>query len=107
MPGSRAPAWEITNIDCPGAFACKVNTTTEPLPETPPEAGGRVAVICNVPAGEYGLRAWNDLGAETRQTITLGTSGGAPIAEAKLELRETLRVVSHTNKFGKSYPEKY
>jgi len=64
-------------------------------------------VICNVPAGEYGLRAWNDLGAETRQTITLGTSGGAPIAEAKLELRETLRVVSHTNKFGKSYPEKY
>src|SRR5262245_58140862 len=49
MPGSRAPPCEITNIDCPGAFACMVSTTTDPFPETPPEEGGRVAVTCTVP----------------------------------------------------------
>jgi plastocyanin/cytochrome c556 len=64
-------------------------------------------VICNVPSGEYTLRAWNDLGAEARQHITLGAAGSSAIVEAKLDLQETLHVVAHNNKFGKAYPEKY
>src|SRR3954453_22391160 len=36
----------------PGAFATNVKVKTEPLPVTPPEPGGRVAVICNFPPAE-------------------------------------------------------
>ena len=49
MPGSNteAPAMSIT--DSPTDLADKVTTNTVPEPDTPPELGGRVPVICNVP----------------------------------------------------------
>lgn len=61
-------------------------------------------VICAVPDGDYVLRTWNDMGAESREPIQV--SGGA-VYPARAELRETRRAVSHTNKYGKTYPEKY
>jgi hypothetical protein len=64
-------------------------------------------VICNVPAGEYTLRAWNDLGASASENLSLGSAAAGPIAVATLALKETLRVVRHNNKFGKAYPDKY
>jgi plastocyanin/cytochrome c556 len=64
-------------------------------------------VICNVPAGEYTLRAWNDLGASASENLSLGSAAAGPLAVATLALKETLRVVRHNNKFGKAYPDKY
>ncbi len=61
-------------------------------------------VVCGVPDGEYVLRAWNDMGAEVREPISLA---GGRVHEERLELRETRRAVSHTNKHGKPYPSKY
>lgn len=64
-------------------------------------------VICNVPPGEYSLRAWNDLGAEARQSLSVETGPRGSVTVTSLELKETLRSVAHGNKFGKPYPEKY
>jgi plastocyanin/cytochrome c556 len=64
-------------------------------------------VVCNAPAGDYLLRAWNDLGAETSQSLTLGTGSDGPVSLPPLDLKESLRVVRHNNKFGNPYPEKY
>ncbi len=61
-------------------------------------------VICGVPDGEYVLRAWNDMGAESRQAIRVG---GDTLHAAHVELRETRRAVTHTNKYGKPYSDKY
>lgn len=61
-------------------------------------------VICGVPDGDYSLRAWNDMGAETRQPITLA---GGRVFEANLALAETSRVSTHNNKYGKPYSGKY
>ncbi len=57
-------------------------------------------VICGVPDGEYVLRAWNDMGAESRETIQLR---GDIVHDASIGLRETRRSLTHTNKFGKPY----
>ena len=64
-------------------------------------------VICNVPAGEYTLRAWNDLGASASESLVLGPAAAGTTSVATLALKETLRVVRHNNKFGKAYPDKY
>jgi plastocyanin/cytochrome c556 len=64
-------------------------------------------VICNVPAGEYSLRAWNDLGAETSQKLTLASGADGLFTVPALALKESLRVVRHTNKFGRAYSDKY
>jgi len=64
-------------------------------------------VICNAPAGEYSLRAWNDLGAEASQSVSLGSGSDGPVQVETLELRESLRVVRHNDKFGKPYRERY
>jgi len=64
-------------------------------------------VICNAPSGEYSLRAWNDLGAEASRSLSLGTAAGEPISVPELELKESLRVVRHNDKFGKPYSDKY
>lgn len=64
-------------------------------------------VIGNVPAGEYTLRAWNDLGASASQSLSLRPGALGPLAIAPLALTESLRVVRHNNKFGKAYPDKY
>ncbi len=67
------------------------------------DRGGRF-VICNVPDGEYILRGWNDKGAEA--SVPLVVSGEHAI-ETSLSLAETRRSLTHTNKFGKPYAEKY
>jgi len=64
-------------------------------------------VICNVPAGEYTLRAWNDLGASASERLSLGSGAAGPTAVTTIALKETLRVVRHNDKFGKAYPDKY
>jgi plastocyanin/cytochrome c556 len=64
-------------------------------------------VICNVPDGDYVLRAWNDHGAEARQPVHVDDSSGGFVSSAQLELHETLHVVGHDNKFGKPYSGKY
>ncbi len=64
-------------------------------------------VICNVPAGEYTLRAWNDLGAEASQKLALGAGGDGPVVVPPLPLKESLRVVRHNDKFGRPYSDKY
>jgi plastocyanin/cytochrome c556 len=61
-------------------------------------------VLCGVPDGDYALRAWNDLGAESRQAISV--SGGR-VHEADIALAETSRVFAHNNKYGKPYTDKY
>ena len=61
-------------------------------------------VVCGVPDGEYVLRAWNDMGAEFRESIQV--SGGS-VLDTRFALTETRRSVQHSNKFGKPYPSKY
>jgi hypothetical protein len=61
-------------------------------------------VICGVPDGEYVLRAWNDMGGESLETIRVV---GDTVHAASIELRETRRAVTHTNKHGKPYSGKY
>lgn len=61
-------------------------------------------VITGVPDGEYALRAWNDMGAESRQTLQLIDG---QVVRASIALQETQRAVEHTNKFGKPYSGKY
>jgi plastocyanin len=61
-------------------------------------------VLCGVPDGEYVLRAWNDMGAESRETLRVE---GGLVFDRSIELRETRRAVTHTNKYGKPYPGKY
>jgi hypothetical protein len=67
------------------------------------DPAGRFAV-CGVPDGEYLLRAWNDMGAEASQRVQLV---GGQVFETRLALQETRRGLSHANKFGKPYSEKY
>ena len=67
------------------------------------DAAGRFAV-CGAPDGQYVLRAWNDMGAEVSQPLELA---GGQVFERRITLRETRRVLSHANKFGKPYAEKY
>ena len=61
-------------------------------------------VVCGVPDGEYALRAWNDMGAESRQAISVT---GGRVHEANIQLAETSRVFAHNNKYGKPYTDKY
>src|SRR5262249_17268743 len=61
-------------------------------------------VVCGVPDGDYALRAWNDMGGESRQDISV--SGGR-VFETNIELAETSRSFSHNNKYGKPYTGKY
>jgi plastocyanin len=61
-------------------------------------------VLCGVPDGDYVLRAWNDMGAETREPIHVG---GNTVLPVHVELRETRRAVTHANKYGKPYSGKY
>jgi plastocyanin len=61
-------------------------------------------VITGVPSGAYTLRAWNDMGAETRQEVRLSDG---QVLRARIVLEETRRAVEHTNKFGKPYSGKY
>lgn len=67
------------------------------------DARGRF-VITGVEDGEYTLRLWNDRGAEARRALKL--QGGEWVA-VELQGRETVRVLSHRNKHGKPYQEKY
>lgn len=67
------------------------------------DSAGRFT-IGGMPDGEYRLRAWNDLGAESGRGIVLA---GGRVVEVELELRETKRTLQHTNKFGKSYGGDY
>jgi plastocyanin len=67
------------------------------------DADGRF-VLCDVPDGTYRLRAWNDRGAEAGQDLELR---GGRLQRVQLELQETHRVLTHTNKFGKPYSGKY
>ncbi len=62
-------------------------------------------VLCGIPDGEYVLRAWNDMGAESLPRTVRVRGGGA--FEADVALQETRRSVRHSNKYGKPYPEKY
>jgi plastocyanin len=61
-------------------------------------------VITGVPDGEYTLRAWNDMGAESRQPLEL--HGGA-VVRPSIELNETRRALTHLDKFGKPYSGDY
>lgn len=67
------------------------------------DAAGRF-VISDVPDGHWTLRAWNDLGAETRLELTLENREWR---ELSLQLAETKRIVPHKNKFGLPYRQKY
>jgi plastocyanin/cytochrome c556 len=61
-------------------------------------------VVCDVPDGDYTLRAWNDMGAESRQAISVA---GGRVVEANIALAETTRSFDHNNKYGKPYTGKY
>ena len=61
-------------------------------------------VISGVPDGEYVLRAWNDMGAESRRSVKL--EAGC-VMQVPITLEETRHAVAHTNKFGKPYSGKY
>ena len=51
--------------------------------------------------------SWNDLGAETSQKLTLASGADGLVTVPALALKESLRVVRHTNKFGRAYSDKY
>ena len=61
-------------------------------------------VISGIPDGEYVLRAWNDMGAESRRNVKL--ENGC-VMQAPITLEETRHALTHTNKFGKPYSGKY
>lgn len=67
------------------------------------DAQGRY-VLTGVEAGDYVLRAWNDMGAEATRAIRVTDSGWLA---ADLELDETVRVLTHRNKLGQPYRRKY
>jgi hypothetical protein len=67
------------------------------------DAAGRYT-LGGVPDGEYRLRAWSDLGAETARDVVLA---GEQVLEIPLGLRESKRTLQHTNKFGKPYGGDY
>lgn len=60
--------------------------------------------IDDIPPGEYTLRVWHELGGEITKKILL--SAGENHVEA-LRISSTVASLSHRNKFGKPYRDKY
>lgn len=63
-----------------------------------------VCVITDVPDGEYTLRSWNALGAESQKKIVISENS---VSRAEFKIVETRRSGKHKNKFGQSYRGKY
>src|SRR5581483_11831988 len=49
IPGFWSPPRALVIADCPSDFSMTAKVLTEPFPDTPPDPGGRVAVICRAP----------------------------------------------------------
>jgi plastocyanin len=62
-------------------------------------ASGR-CIISGIPDGTFNVRTWQQLGGESRQSVTLS---GASVMQVPLNVREAKRSLAHRNKYGQKY----
>ncbi|MFK7741988.1 MAG: hypothetical protein AB8H80_16855 [Planctomycetota bacterium] len=63
--------------------------------------------IPDVRAGTYTLRVWHALAKELRQPLTVAKEHEDDVLRIDLQLQETKRRISHTDKHGRAYRRKY
>ena len=79
-------------------MTCSILVLNNPFFSTTGVSGR--CIISGIPDGTFNVRTWQQLGGESRQSVTLS---GSSVVQVPLNVRETKRSLAHRNKYGQKY----